>query len=81
MDGAFVGSDHQFSNRPLRVFVSADQKLQCEMFKDVIVGGFRFVVGKLAEDGSTFSDVLDEQFVDEVGEQKFHGGFPLSTLT
>ena len=72
MDGAVVGVDHQFSIQPVRVFVSADQKFQGEMFEHEIVGGFKFIVGQWTEDGAGFGDVLDEQFVGEVGEQRFH---------
>ncbi len=32
-------------------------------------------IGKRAEDGARFSDVLDEQFVGEFGEQRVHDGF------
>jgi len=60
MDGAVVGVDDEFATRPLGIFVSADQKLQGEMFEDEIVGGFKFVVGKWTEDGAWFGDVLDE---------------------
>lgn len=30
---------------PLRIFVNADQKLQGELFEDVIVGGLEIVTG------------------------------------
>ncbi len=46
MDGAVVGVDDELSIRPLGVLVSADQKLQGEVFEDEIVGGFKFIVGK-----------------------------------
>ena len=39
MDRAVVGSDHQFSIRPLGVFVSADQKLQGELFEAEAAAG------------------------------------------
>jgi hypothetical protein len=74
MDGAVVGVDDEFAVEPVRVFVSADQKLQGEMFEHEIVCGFQFVIGKWTEDGAWFGDVLDEQFVGEFGEQRFHGG-------
>ena len=74
MDGAVVGVDDELAIGPLGVFVSADQKLQGELFEDVIVGGLEFVIGKWTEDGAGFGDVLDEQFVGELGEQRFHGG-------
>jgi hypothetical protein len=74
MNRAVVGVDDEFAVRPFGVFVSADQKFQGEMFEHEIVGGFEFIVGKWTEDGAAFSDVLDEEFVGEVGEQRFHGG-------
>jgi hypothetical protein len=73
MDGAVVGVDDEFAIVPVGVFVSADQKFQGEMFEDEIIGGFEFVIGKWTEDGAGFGDVLDEKFVGEVGEQRFHG--------
>ena len=76
MDGAVVGVDDEFAVGPIGVFVSADQKLQGEMFEDEIVGGLKFVIGKWTEDGAGFGDVLDEQFVGELGKQRFHGWFP-----
>jgi hypothetical protein len=69
-----VGVDDEVAVGPGGIFVSADEKLQCELFEDVIVGGVKFVVGKSAEDGARFGDVLDEQFVGEVGEQRVHVG-------
>ncbi len=60
MDVASVARDHQLPIGPLRIFVSADQKFQGEMFEDEIVGGFEFVIGKWTEDGAGFGDVLDE---------------------
>ena len=57
MDGAVVGVDDELAVEPVRVFVSADQKLQGELFEDVIVGGLEFVIGKRAEDGAWFGDV------------------------
>ena len=74
MDGAVVGVDDELAVGPVRIFVSADQKLQGELFEDVIVGGLEFVIGKWAEDGAGFGDVLDEEFVGEVGEQRVHDG-------
>ena len=69
-----VGGDDEVAVGPLGVFISADEKLQCELFEDVIAGGVKFVVGKRAEDDARFSDVLDEKFVGEVGEQRVHDG-------
>ena len=74
MDGAVVGGDDEVAVGPLGIFVSADQKLQGELFEDVIVGGFKFVIGKRAENGAGCGDVLDEEFVGEVGEQRVHVG-------
>jgi len=50
MDGAVVGVDDEFAVGPVRVFVSADQKFQGEVFEDEIVCGFEFIVGKWTED-------------------------------
>jgi hypothetical protein len=36
MNGAVVGVDDELAIQPVRVFVSADQKLQGELFEDVI---------------------------------------------
>jgi hypothetical protein len=71
MDGAVVGVDDELAARPVRIFVSADQKLQGELFEDDIIGGLEIVIGKRAENGAWFGDVLDEEFVGEVGEQRF----------
>lgn len=71
---AVVGVDDELAVEPIRIFVSADQKLQGELFEDVIVCGLKFIVGKWTEDGAGFGDVLDEQFVGEIAEQRFHGG-------
>jgi len=68
MDGAVVGVDHQLAVRPLRIFVSADQEFQGELIEHEIVCGLKFVIGKWTEDGAWFGDVLDEQFVGELGE-------------
>ena len=46
MDGAVVGVDDEFAVGPVRIFVSADQKLQGELFEDVIVGGLEVVIGQ-----------------------------------
>src|SRR4051794_15754530 len=72
MNGAVVGVNDELAVEPVRIFVSADQKLQCELFEDVIVGGLKFIIGKRAENGAWFGDVLDEEFVGEVGEQRVH---------
>lgn len=74
MDGAVVGVDDELAIVPIRIFVSADQKFQGEMFEHEIVGGLKFIVGKWTEDGAGFGDVLDEQFVGECGEQRVHVG-------
>jgi hypothetical protein len=58
MDEAVVGGDDEVAVGPLGVFISADQKFQCELFEDVIVGGLKFVIGKRAENGARFGDVL-----------------------
>jgi hypothetical protein len=60
MDGAVVGGDDEVAVGPLGVLVSADEKFEGELFEDVIVGGLELVVGKRAEDGARFGDVLDE---------------------
>jgi hypothetical protein len=74
MNRAVVGVDDELAVGPVGIFVSADQKFQGEMFEHEIVGGFKFIVGKWTEDGAGFGDVLDEQFVGEVGKQRFHVG-------
>jgi hypothetical protein len=61
-----VGVDDEFAVGPVGIFVSADEKFQGEMFEHEIVSGFKFVIGKRAEDGAGFGDVLDEQFVGEM---------------
>lgn len=65
-----VAIDDELAIKPVRVFGSADQKLQGELFEHKIVGGLEFVIGKWAEDGAWFGYVLDEEFVGEVGEQR-----------
>jgi hypothetical protein len=45
MDSAVVGVDDELAIGLRGVFVSADQKLQGELFEDVIVGGFTFIIG------------------------------------
>jgi len=81
MDVAVVGVDHQLALCPLRIFVSADQKLQGELFEHVVVEDLELMIGKRAEDGAWLIDVLDEEFVGEFGEQRVHDGscwyFPL----
>jgi hypothetical protein len=47
--------------------VCADQKLQGELFEHKIIGGLEFVIGKRAENGAWFGDVLDEECVGEFG--------------
>jgi hypothetical protein len=73
-DVAEVGGDDEVAVGPLRVFMSADEKRQGELIEDVIVGGLEIVVGKSAENGAWFGDVLDEEFVGEVREQRVHDG-------
>ncbi len=46
MNRAVVGVDDELAVGPLRVCMSADQKLQGELFEDVIVGGLEIVIGK-----------------------------------
>ena len=67
MDVASVASDHQFAIGPVRVFASADQKFEGELFEHKIIGGLEFVIGKRAENGAWFGDVLDEECVGEFG--------------
>ena len=43
MDGAVVGGDDELPVRPLRVSVSADQKLQRKLFEDVIVENLEII--------------------------------------
>jgi len=45
MDVAEVGVDDEFAARPVGVLMSADQKLQGELFEDVMLGGLEFVIG------------------------------------
>jgi hypothetical protein len=40
-----VGVDGEPAIGPLGIFVSADQKLQGELFEDEIIGAFEFVIG------------------------------------
>jgi hypothetical protein len=70
VDGALVGVDDERAVGPVRVFVSADQKFQGELFEDVIVGGLEIVIGKRAEKGAWFGDVWDEELVSEDGKQR-----------
>lgn len=74
MDGAVVGVDHQLAVGPRGIFMSADEERQGELFEDVIVGGLEIVIGKRAENGAWLGDVLDEEFVGEVREQRVHDG-------
>jgi hypothetical protein len=60
MNRAVVGVDDELAIVPVRVLGSADQKFQCELFEDEIVCGFKFIVGKSAEDSAWLGDVLDE---------------------
>jgi hypothetical protein len=45
MDGAVVGGDDEVAVGPLGVFVSADEKLQGELFEHGILGGLKFIIG------------------------------------
>jgi len=63
MDGAVVGVDDELAVEPVRVFASADRQFQGELFEHTIVGGLEVVIGKRAEDGAWFGDVLDEELV------------------
>ena len=74
MDGVVVGVDDELAVGPIRIFMSADQKFVGKLFEDVIVGGLEFVIGKRAENGDWFGDVLQEEFVSEVGEQRVPPG-------
>jgi hypothetical protein len=67
MNRAVVGVDDELAVEPLRSFASADQKLQGELFEHKIIGGLEFVIGKRAENGAWFGDVLDEECVGEFG--------------
>ena len=73
--GAVVGVDHQLAVGPLGIFVSADEEFEGESFENEIVSGLESVSVQRAEDGARFSDVLEEEFVGEVGEQRVHVGF------
>ena len=46
MNRAVVGVDDELAIQPVRVLGSADQKLQGELFEDVIVCGLEFVIAK-----------------------------------
>ena len=74
IDGTVVGVDDELAVGPVRVLVSADQQFQGELFEDVILGGLEIVIGKRAENGAWFGNVLDEEFVGEVGKQRVHDG-------
>ncbi len=63
-----VGVDDELAIVPVGVFVSADQKLQGEMFENEIVGGFKFIIEKWTEDGAGFGDVLDGTEGDRRGQ-------------
>ncbi len=65
MNRAVVGVDDELAMVPVRVFGKANQKFESELFEHKIVCGFTFIVGKRAEDGAWFGDVLDEEFVAE----------------
>jgi len=74
MNRAVVGVDDELAVGPIRIFMSADQKFLGELFEDVIVSSLEIVAGKRAENGARFGDVLDEEFVGEVGEQRVPPG-------
>jgi hypothetical protein len=46
MNRAVVGGDDEVAVGPLGVLVSADEKLQGELFEDVIVENLEIVAGK-----------------------------------
>ncbi len=62
---ASVASDDELSIGPLGIFVSADEERQGELFEHGVIKSLKFVIGKRAEDGAWFGDVLDEEFVSE----------------
>jgi len=66
--------DDELAVGPLEIFVSADQEFQRKLFEHKIVGGLEIVIGKRAENGAWFGDVLNEKFVGELGEQRVHDG-------
>ena len=70
MKRAVVSVDDELAIGPLGIFVSADQKLQGELFEHKIVGSLETVIGERAENGAWFGDVSGEEFVGEVGEQR-----------
>jgi hypothetical protein len=45
MDLPVVGGDDEVAVGPLGVFVSADEKLQGELFEHGILGGLKFIIG------------------------------------
>jgi hypothetical protein len=46
MDVAVVGGDDEVAVGPLRIFVSADQEFEGEMFENEIASGLEIVAGK-----------------------------------
>ena len=46
MDLPVVGGDDEVAVGPLGVFISADEKLQGELFKHVVVEDLEVVIGK-----------------------------------
>jgi hypothetical protein len=59
MDVAVVGVDHQFPIGPLRIFMSADEEFEGELFENKIVSGLEFAIVQTAKNGAGFGDVLD----------------------
>jgi hypothetical protein len=53
MNAAVVGVDDELAVGPIRIFVSADQEFQGELFEDVIVGGSMFIIRKRVERAAT----------------------------
>lgn len=46
MDGAVVSGYDEVAIMPIRIFVSADQQFQGELFEGVIVSGLEFIIAK-----------------------------------
>jgi hypothetical protein len=66
MDAAPVPGDHELPVTPLRIFVSADEEFEGELFEHGVVEDLEFVFIERAEDGAGFSDVLNKKFVGEL---------------
>ena len=72
MNVASIASDHELAIEPVRIFVSADQKFEGELFEDGVVDDLEFNFGKGTQNSAWFGDVLDEEFVGEFREQRVH---------